>query len=192
MSEERANTIGIFYAWWRGDPLDRLPPAPGLTVEAVESTFDLSAIEGLNASDATDLMTAGHRLYVARLDGQIAAHGWSATRHASIGELGVDMTLAPDERYLWGFETCPASRGKGVYTRMLQHILTVDTDADRVWIGHDIGNEPSARGILRAGFRPVGEVFKRPDGELRYVITGNYERGLAASTLLGIPIDPGE
>lgn len=181
-------TIGILYAWWRGDPIERLAPTPGLAIEPADPGDDLASIDGLNASEARALQHDGHRLYLARLDGETVARGWCATRHASIGELGVDMTLSPTERYLWDFETLPRSRGRGIYIRMLQAILQRETDASRFWIGHDVGNDASARGILRAGFAPVGEVYQRSDGALRYVVTGDAERGRAGSRLLGIPL----
>lgn len=180
-----ARTIGIFYAWWRGDQLVRLPPSPGL---AIEPTRDPLAGPALDRDAVEPLFRDGHRLYVARVDGEAVAHGWCATRRASIGELGVDMTLSPGERYLWGFETVPERRGQGLYTRMLQAILEREQDAGRFWIGHDVGNDASERGILRAGFVPVGEVYQRPDGALRYVVTGNAERARAGSRLLGIPL----
>jgi hypothetical protein len=185
---EGPRTIGIFYAWWRGDPLRRLAPLAGLAVSVGDTAGDLAQTGALNAPEAVRLMRDGHRLYVARLNGEVVAHGWSATRQASIGELGVEMSLSSTERYLWGFETQPRSRGHGIYTRMLQTILDRETDAARFWIGHDTGNDASAKGIIRAGFRVVGEVYQRAEGELRYAPTGDGERARAASSLLGIPI----
>lgn len=191
MAERRSSTIGIFYAWWRGDPLDRLPPLPGLDIFATDAIGELRGIDGLDEAEAAALLRDGHRLYVARRGDVVGAHGWCATREAAIGELGVEMRLSSTERYLWGFETQPDSRGQGIYTHMLQEILAGEAAVERFWIGHDIGNEASARGILRAGFAPVGEVYQRLDGALRYVGSGAEERARAASALLGIAIDEG-
>jgi len=180
-------TFGIFYGWWRGDPLPPLDPAPGVTTARIGTTEPAPAADGLDADEVATLRQQGHRLYVARIDGAVAGWGWVATQTASIGELGVEMHLTSGERYLWGFETIPAWRGRGVYTTLLRAILHDDHDADRIWIGHNAGNDPSAKGILAAGFTPVGEAYRGADGTLRYARYGDDERAKAAEALLGMP-----
>ena len=106
---------------------------------------------------------------------------------ASIGELGVEMRIAPNERYLWGLVTLPDWRGQGIYPVLIQAMLRQEADADRFWIGHDVGNDASARGILKAGFVPVGEAYRDADGTLRYARHRDDERARAAQVLLEMP-----
>ncbi|MGH9176090.1 MAG: GNAT family N-acetyltransferase, partial [Vicinamibacterales bacterium] len=87
---------------------------------------------------------------------------------------------------LWGFVTVPAWRGQGIYSALLQAILCGEA-ADRFWIGHDIGNTASARGILKAGFTSVGAAVQCADGVLRYRRASDDERSRAAQALLGMP-----
>jgi hypothetical protein len=179
-----ATPVGIFYCWWRGDPLPRLRPDPGYTIEIVDETGPVPALASTNA--APQLLGQHHRLYLARTGDDIIGHGWCATRTASIGELGVELVLPARNRYLWGFVTRPEWRGRGVYPGLLQAMLH-DEDADRFWIGHDAGNDASARGIIKAGFSPLGPVYARPDGRLVFAPPRVTERALACEKLFGIP-----
>lgn len=179
--------FGIFYGWWRGDSLPPLEWPTGLTTERLDNEQPAPAVETLDPAEAATLRGEGHRLYIARIGTAIVGYGWAATATASIGELGVEMRLAPDERYLWGFVTLPAWRGRGIYPALIQAMLRREADAVHFWIGHDVGNDASARGILKAGFTPVGEAYRDADGALRYARSGDDERARAAQNLLGMP-----
>lgn len=182
--------IGLFYAWWRGDPLPDLAPLPGLTIEPADDPDALSALANvaeLEPGAIRERMERGHRPYLARLRGEAVACGWSATREASIGELGLAFTMPPGNRYLWDFVTLPPRRGRGIYPRLLQAILRRDREAERFWIGHDLGNVASASGILKAGFVTVGEAYWLESGGVGLVPRGAVERAPTAAALLGIP-----
>jgi GNAT superfamily N-acetyltransferase len=186
--------IGIFYSWWRRDRLEPLPPLDGLTIDVLGGD-DLEGVRETTANwidpaEAETIARRGDRLYRARLDGVIAAFGWSAVTAAEISELGIDqLRLPPGNRYLWGFVTEPDYRGRGLYPRLLQAVLQRDTDAERFWIGHDLDNDASASGIRRAGFSEVGRVHER-GGQLWMAATGDPERAAACEALFGIPIGP--
>jgi GNAT superfamily N-acetyltransferase len=182
------DTFGIFYGWWRGDPLPQLVEPAGLATGRLVNDQPTPVVETLNPADADALRQRGHRLYLARIGAEIVAYGWAATKTASIGELGVEMRIAPNERYLWGFVTLPDWRGRGIYPALIQAILRHEADADRFWIGHDVGNGASASGILKAGFVPVGEAYQGEDGILRYARSGDDERARAAQALLRMPV----
>ncbi len=179
-------TFGIFYAWWRGDNLPLIVPPPGLITSRLADE-PVPVVDGIDQTEAAVLQRDGHRLYIARLGSEIVGYGWAATMTASIGELNVEMRLAPNERYLWGLVTLPAWRGRGIYPLLIQAILSGETDADRFWVGHDVGNDASASGILKAGFVPVGEAYQATDGSLLYARFGDDERARAAQALLGMP-----
>jgi RimJ/RimL family protein N-acetyltransferase len=107
----------------------------------------------------------------------------------SIGELGIDAALPPGNRYLWGFVTAPDWRGRGIYPRLLQAILAGDSDGDRFWIGHEPGNDASARGIHRAGFSPIGEVFAELSGRRWLEPAAQADRIAACTAIFGIQAD---
>lgn len=180
-------TFGIFYGWWRGDPLPSLEEPDGFEADRLADDQPTPVVETLDPAETADLRRQGHRLYVARIGPEIVACGWAATKSASIGELGVQMRIAPNERYLWGFVTLPDWRGQGIYPALIQAMLRQEAYAGRFWIGHDIGNDASASGILKAGFVPVGEAYRDAGGSLRYARSGDDERARAAQALLGMP-----
>jgi RimJ/RimL family protein N-acetyltransferase len=182
--------IGIFYTWWRGDELPAIAALAGLCIDTPGSiTAELEQLLAsyLARAEANRLLEQGDRLYTGRVAGDIQTFGWTATRRLSIGELGVERELPPGNQYLWGFLTVPEARGKGLYPHLLQAILRQE-NATRFWIGHDYDNYASARGILRAGFRPVGQVFSTGSGGLRLVPCGDVARARACEALFGVPI----
>ena len=78
---------------------------------------------------------AGHRAYVALWDGEPAAWGWVATTAAEIGELESSFAIPRGERYLWNFVTFPSHRGLGIYPRLLDAIVRLESaEAGRFWI----------------------------------------------------------
>jgi hypothetical protein len=191
MSPERrvatGDPVGLFHAWWRGDPLPTLLPLVGLSIA---QTDDVGLIADLIRIDPSPLRLrreAGHRPWLARLAGEPIGCGWVATGEAGIGELGLRFALPPDDRYLWDFFTLPAWRCRGVYTRLLRAIIASEL-ADRFWVGHDLGNVASERGIVRAGFRAVGAVHRSVGGELCLVPNGPEDRAAVASALFGVPL----
>ena len=184
-------SLGIFYCWWRGDAIPALTLIPDLVItEQVELLGASRPIDPsvLDPSTIARRKSEGNRLYVAHHRDEPVAWGWNATTNISIGELEIDRPLLDGNRYLWGFVTRPAWRGRGIYSHLLQEILRLDSAANRFWIGHEDGNDASARGILKAGFLPVGEVFQAPDGGRRLIGRGQEDRSLACKAVFGVPM----
>jgi GNAT superfamily N-acetyltransferase len=181
--------VGYFYTWWKGDPLPDLEPIPGLHLIP---TNDVDLIEGLSdltRAEAQQRIERGHRPYLALINDETAAYGWSAWERAEIGELGVDITLPEGDRYLWDFVTLPDYRGMGIYPHMLQGIIRQELDgAERFWIGHDVDNIASARGIEKAGLPVIGEVWIR-NGAPVYIGRKPRERAEMAAALLQLPFE---
>lgn len=102
----------------------------------------------------------GSRCYAARVDGKLAAYGWVSFEDEFIGELNLRLRLLPNEAYIWNCVTLPAFRQKRLYSALLTYIIEElrKENLSRVWIGADIENIPSQRGIARAGFTHVADL----------------------------------
>ncbi len=160
-SQESAPGV-VFYRWGRRDPRPALPPLPGFSAGVTDDARLVAELAQLDLAEVLARMQTGHRPYVARIAGVPVAYGWSATRQATIGEVGLRFAIPVGNRYLWDFATLRAWRGRGVYPQLLQAIVAHEAGAERFWIGHVPANLASARGIVKAGFRSVGVINRVP------------------------------
>jgi hypothetical protein len=183
-----SDPIGLFYTWWRGDPLPDLPPIPALVLAPAADEPFLADVTDLTPSEIASRIRQGHRPWLASIAGEPVGHGWAATQTADIGELGVTLHLPPGNRYLWNFVTLPPWRGRGIYPSLIQAMITGDIDAERFWIGHDVGNDASARGIIRAGFRSTGTLYRQQNRAFVLIAEGPVDRVRAAAALLDVPV----
>jgi GNAT superfamily N-acetyltransferase len=184
--------LGPLYAWWRGDALPTLAPLPGWAAQQSDDAELIAGLGGLEVGEVRARIGGLHRAYVAYLGDEAVGYGWSATVQASIGALGLTIAVPPANRWLWDFATLPAWRGRGVYPRLLQAIVTREAVGDgaveRFWIGHDAPNTASARGLIKAGFRAVGDFCALPGGRLALVGRGAGERAGVGAALFGVPL----
>ncbi len=185
-SSAHPDPFGLFYTWWRGDPLPELPILPGLSIEPVEGDRAASAGIALAAHEIRARVSQGHRLYLARVADDVVGWGWSATSTASIGELGLNIVVPPGNRYVWDFVTLPEWRGRGIYPQLLQAIIGAERDVVRFWVGHDFSNVASGRGILRAGFQLVGKLHPMRAGGFYLAPVDDPERTRLAASILGV------
>jgi ribosomal protein S18 acetylase RimI-like enzyme len=152
---------GTFWMMDLGGPS---PPRPAPRVQAefcLAGSNDADAIahvDGASDPAAVRQRFAGdRRCYVAWVDGTLAAFGWVSFSQELIGEIGLSINLLPGEAYVWDCVTAPAYRRRRLYSALLHHITT-ELRAHRMrraWIGADLDNEPSQRGMALAGFEPV-------------------------------------
>ena len=172
----------------RDDPITYLAPLTGLTVRRELSADAMASLQNRSIEEMSSRFAAGHRAYVAMMNGQRAAWGWVATSTANIGELGASLSLSSDERYLWNFVTLPAYRGLGIYPRLLQEIVRVESaEVERLWIGYAPENHASGAGIRKAGFVAAAEMsFDAHGRPALQPLTS--DGGAAASRVLGLPI----
>ena len=163
-------------------------PLDSLHVQRVLDARIMARLQNRTEDEMHERFDAGHRAYVATIDGEPAAFGWVATTTAHIGELRASVTLPSRERYLWNFVTLRAHRGKGIYPRLLDAIVRVESrEADRFWIAYAPENHASGAGITKAGFRRVAELSfdarRRPA-----VHASSVSDADTVSRLLGLPI----
>jgi GNAT superfamily N-acetyltransferase len=159
----------------------------GLAVRRERSAAVMATLQRRSETEIQSRFDAGHRAYVASLNGEPAAWGWVATSAAVIGELKTSFSLGRSERYLWNFVTLPAFRGRGIYPRLLAAIIDAESvDADAFWIAYAPENHASGSGIQKVGFELVAELSFGPSGEpvVKAIQSGGGE---SASRLLGLP-----
>lgn len=178
--------VGVLATWWRGDDLPELATEPSFTVALSDDVDLLARLVGVAPVEVEARLRQGHRAYLARLEHDVVGYGWSATRAAEVGALGLHLRVPDGNRYLWDFATLPRWRGRGVYPRLLQAIVRAEqSKAERFWIGYDWGNHASGRGIIRAGFQAVGAIDQSRGG-LSFVALGALERARAGAAIFGM------
>jgi len=148
--------------------LDHLPPE---VMPLVPATFDqldaqaapelVEAVGGDVLAEVRRRLRLGRRCYAARVDGRLAAYGWVSFGEELIGELDLRVRLRPDEAYIWNCATLPAFRRRHLYSALLVYIARElgKAGAKRLWIGADLENVSSQRGIARAGFTHVADLL---------------------------------
>ena len=148
--------------------LDEPVPVVRTSFPAVFSRVDLQSAPELALAMGVDVLAevvlrfeTGRHCYVARVDGRIAAYGWVSFDEEFIGELNLRLRLLPGEAYIWNCATLPAYRQNYLYSALLVYIVCElsKEQLSRIWIGADIDNTTSQRGIARAGFMYVADLF---------------------------------
>jgi ribosomal protein S18 acetylase RimI-like enzyme len=126
-----------------------------------EYASELAGAVGVEAS--TEILKRfenGRRCYAAWVEDEIAAYGWVSLDEEFIGELKLRLKLLEGEAYIWDCATLPEFRQRHLYSALLVHILR-ELQAEglcRVWIGADLENIASQRGIARAGFHHIADL----------------------------------
>ena len=164
-----------------------LVPLPFMTVQRVVGTELMAALQQRRVEEIDERFAFGHRAYVAFHEDRPAAFGWLATTGARIGELGIEFEIPLGDAYLWNFVTLPAFRGMGIYPRLLDAIVRMESrEAERFWVAYAPENKASGSGIAKAGFTELAELSFDADARpaVSALITGG---GMAASRLLGVP-----
>jgi len=119
-----------------------------------------SSTDSISLNEIISRLESGRQCYAARVDGQIVAYGWVSFEHEDIGELNLRTKLVPGEAYIWDCATVPAFRGNLLYSALLVYILgnLRTQNICRAWIGADLDNIASQKGIARAGFHHVADL----------------------------------
>jgi predicted acetyltransferase len=140
-----------------------ITPLVHATFSRVESQFAPELAESVGSNILAEILNrfeTGRRCYIARVEGKLAAYGWVSFDEEFIGELNLRLRLLPGEAYIWNCATLPAFRHHHLYGALLVHIvgeLKIE-HLSRVWIGADLDNIPSQRGIAGAGFTCIADL----------------------------------
>jgi GNAT superfamily N-acetyltransferase len=149
----------------------QVPVVRGAMVRRATAADAAALQEGMEASgiypaDVVEMrLRAGRRPYVVETDGKIVSYGWVAFSAEPIGDLGLSFELTAGEAYIYDCATRPDYRGRGYYPALLR-TMVADLSREgwlRAWIGTGPGNFISQRGIARAGFQKVADVYATPD-----------------------------
>lgn len=136
-------------------------------VQAEFCRVDLESVQALNSvidskalAEFVKRLRSGRQCYAAYVDGQLAAYGWVSLETEEIGELNLRVGLLAGEAYVWDCATLPAYREKHLYSALLAYILGElrSQELCRVWIGADLDNVASQKGMARAGFQYVADL----------------------------------
>jgi ribosomal protein S18 acetylase RimI-like enzyme len=149
----------------------QVPMVPGVTLRPATAA-DAAALQeameasGIYSEDVVETrLRDGRRPYVVETDGKIVSYGWVAFSAEPIGDLGLSFELAAGEVYIYDCATRPDYRGRGYYPALLR-AMVADLSREgwrRAWIGTGPGNFVSQRGIARAGFQKIADVYAAPD-----------------------------
>jgi ribosomal protein S18 acetylase RimI-like enzyme len=162
--ENDPRRAGVIWALNLDEPLAVIIPLTRAIFRRVgpESVPALAEAMGGDASgEILKRFESGRRCYTAWVADKLAAYGWVSFNEEHIGELNLRLTLLPGEAYIWDCATLPAYRQNYLYSALLVYILEeLRTEGlCRVWIGADVENVASQRGIARAGFRLVADLL---------------------------------
>ncbi len=148
------------YTFSSHDALPSLRVINELKIEECTDISLLSYLAGKKESEIISRLANDNLAFVAYINGQPAAFGWMARGKGIIGELGHEFILPISNRYLWNFRTVERFRGLGIYPLLLQYIMQYEgIKANRFWIIHAPENQASLKGIRKAGFRYLGNLY---------------------------------
>jgi L-amino acid N-acyltransferase YncA len=124
------------------------------------------------ADRAQRRLAAGHRCFVAWVDGKLATARWVATAAAHVDYLGLELELAPGEVYSYDSFTAERFRGRGLSTASQARLADVlrEEGFGRVLRAVLPENRAGVRDAIAAGFRPRGRIG--------YVRVGPWRREL--------------
>lgn len=147
--------------------LDEATPVIIPNVQAEFRRIDLDFVPALASEIDSDTLLEftkrlenGRQCYAAWVESHLAAYGWVSFEDESIGELNLRVKLLAGEVYIWDCATLPAYRRHHLYSALLAHILA-ELRAQglcRAWIGADLENVPSQKGMAHAGFHHVADL----------------------------------
>ena len=163
-AENDPRRAGVIWALNLDEPVPVITPLTPATFRRAGPEYVPALAEAMGGAASGEILKrfeTGRRCYAAWVADKLAAYGWVSFNEEHIGELNLRLTLLPGEAYIWDCATLPSYRQHYLYSALLVHILEeLRTEGlCRVWIGADLENVASQRGIACAGFRPVADLL---------------------------------
>jgi ribosomal protein S18 acetylase RimI-like enzyme len=144
------------------EPVEMVPPGLPARFGPVGADALTELAQAMNA-DPVEVglrFETGRRCYAARVAGALAAYGWVSFHEELVGELRLRVRLLPGEAYIWDCATLPEYRQKHLFSALLGFMLAELRAAGyrRAWIGANLENTISQRGMERAGFQHIADL----------------------------------
>ncbi|HEV2218312.1 MAG TPA: GNAT family N-acetyltransferase [Candidatus Dormibacteraeota bacterium] len=97
----------------------------------------------------------GSRAFAVMEAGKVVSYGWLSTEPEWIGELGLEISPADGEGYVWNCLTLPDHRRHGHYRALLEGVVAWarGEGLQRLWIGSI--EDPAEKADADVGFAPV-------------------------------------
>ena len=156
----RAGTIWMLNL---DEPVPMIQPLVKATFRRISPELAPAFVSKTGRDTVAELLTrfqTGRRCYTAWVGDQLVSYGWVSFDEEHIGELNLRIRLLPGEVYIWDCATIPPFRRNHLYSALLGYMIA-ELHAEgfcRCWIGADMDNQPSQRGIERAGFHHVADL----------------------------------
>lgn len=177
------------FTLWHGDDYASPNETSNLSIEKSFDVITLASLMNLDAENIERRFRDGNEAWVVKLEGTPVSFGWLSRRSVRIGELSKEIELPDGNAYLWNFRTLEAYRGRGYYVQLLRTIVDAELKiSSRLWIISAPENQSSFNGIVKAGFKPVGDIMSDYKNEVVLLVNSVDERTLAGADLLQLPI----
>jgi hypothetical protein len=100
-------------------------------------------------------LARGSRCFGAWVGHELVGYGWLSSNSEWIGEMELEIGLAPGEAYIWNCVTLARHRRKGVFRSVVTSIVGQGHKEGlaRLWIASIVGI--GGKTIQQAGFQPV-------------------------------------
>lgn len=161
-NQAQLKRIGTIWTLANDQPVQMVRPLVDVQFARVgpEAAGELAAAGILSPDEIRRRFETGRWCYAARSGDRLAAYGWVSFGEEYVGELDLTLRLLPCEAYIWDCVTLPAFRQKHLYSALLAFMAEAlkAEPVCRIWIGADLDNQPSQRGIDRAGFQRVADL----------------------------------
>jgi hypothetical protein len=177
------------FTFWSGDVY---AATKSMTDISIQKEYDVAMLASLMNQDDRSIearLKDGNEAWIVRFEGTPVSFGWVSRGRARIGELSKEIELPERNAYLWNFRTLEPYRGRGYYVHLLITILFAEEKtSDRMWIISAPENQSSFNGIIKAGFKPVGDIMFDYKNEVVLLATTVNERTQAGADLIQLPI----
>lgn len=180
------------FTFWNSD---RLAEKTQIADTEIKKVFDiplLSALTGLADAALENRFETGNEAWVLFHHGIPVSFGWISRGGITIGELAKELVLPQGDAYFWNFRTLEAHRGKGFYPQLLQSMIQNEIRiSGRLWIIAAPENRSSFKGIVKAGFTPVGVLAYNDQQGIVLSAFRNDDRADAGAKVFEVPLDAG-
>lgn len=177
------------FTFWYGQDIVIPKKIDGLSIYKEFEVANLVPLMQLDEQNIEKRFRDGNEAWVVKLEDKLVSFGWLSRGRVRIGELSKEIFVPKRNAYLWNFRTLEPYRGKGYYAQLLSTILAEEEKtSERMWIISAPENLSSYYGIVKVGFKPVGDIMFDYKNEVVLLSHSVDQRTQAGADLFQIPI----